>query len=62
MRILEVEREFLEAFSLIISSSYYIEEDDFFSLLRVLKVSYQSDHVVERGRLLEFFMTAADML
>jgi len=34
--LLEVEREFLEAFSLIISSSYYIEEEDLFALLDTL--------------------------
>lgn len=36
---MEVEREFLEAFSLIIKSSYFLEECDFFELLKTLKVS-----------------------
>ena len=62
VRLMEVEREFLEAFSVIIQSSYFIEEEDFMALIGTLNVSYQSDHVVERARLLEFFTTAADLL
>lgn len=40
VHLMEVEREFLEAFSFIISSSYYLEEEDFFKLLEALKVAY----------------------
>ena len=59
---MEVEREFLDTFSVIISSGYYIEEKDFFNLLSILRVSEQSDHDVERAKLLEFFTFAAEQL
>ena len=59
---MEVEREFLDTFSVIISSGYYIEEKDFFNLLSILRVSEQSDHAVERAKLLEFFTFAAEQL
>ena len=36
---MEVEREFMDAFSVVISSGYYIEEEDFYNLLKILKVS-----------------------
>ena len=62
IRPMEVEREFLDSFSVILSSGYYIEEKDFFNLLSILRVSDQSDHAVERAKLLEFFTSAAEQL
>lgn len=59
---MQVEREFLDAFSVIISPGYYIEEDDFAQLLLLLQVSDQSNHHVQRAKLLEFFTLAAQLL
>ena len=36
VRVMEVEREFLEAFAVIVQSSYFIEETDFHQLLATL--------------------------
>ena len=62
IRPMEVEREFLDAFSVIVSSGYFIEQEDFLNLISILNVSHQSDHVVERAKLLEFFQYAAELL
>ena len=59
---MEAEREFLDAFSVVISSGYHLEEADFFSLIKLIRVPSQSEHPVERAKLLEFFTTAAEML
>lgn len=59
---MEVEREFMDALSVIISSDYYLEEDDFIKLIKSLKVSEQSTHAVERAKLLEFFIQAGELL
>jgi len=59
---MEVERAFMDAFSVIITSGYFLEQNDFFALLNSLRVSEQSYHVVERAKLLEFFTFAADLL
>ena len=59
---MEVEREFLDALSVVVSSGYYLDQDDFISLLRILRTSEQSEHVVERAKLHEFITLAADLL
>ena len=58
---LEVERAFLDAFSVIIQSGYFLEQDDFIELIRILDVSSQPSHVVERAKVLEFFEMAAEL-
>ena len=37
---MEVEREFLDAFSVIVSSGYFIEQEDFLNLISILNVSH----------------------
>ena len=59
---MEVEREFMDAFSIIVTSGYFLEQEDFLNLVSLLQVSYQSEHVVERAKLLEFFQLAAELL
>ena len=46
---------------MIISSGYFVEEEDFLSLVRTLQVAHCSDHIVERANLLEFFTLAAQL-
>ena len=58
---MEVEREFMDAFSVVISSGYFLEQEDFYNLLRMLKVSQASEYAVERAKLLEFFTQAAEI-
>ena len=37
---MEVEREFLDAFAVIIESGYYLDQADFLELLKILKVEH----------------------
>ena len=62
VRPMEVEREFLDAFSVIIESGYYMEQEDFLELLDMLEVSAQPAHVVEKAKVLDFFALASDLL
>lgn len=39
-RPMEVEREFLDVLSIIVSSGYFLEQDDFLNLIEILQVSY----------------------
>ena len=55
----EVEREFLDAFSVILQSGYYLEQDDFIQLLKISDVHAQATHVVDRAKIFEFFNYAA---
>ena len=61
-RPLEVEREFLDAFALIVESGYYIEQEDFLELIKLLKVHHQTELTGERIKIFEFFTRAAELL
>lgn len=58
---MEVERELLDALSVIISSGYFLEQDDFIDLIKLLRASDQTDHAVERAKLYEFVLYAAKL-
>ena len=61
IRPMEVEREFLDAFSIIIQSGYFLEQDDFLELIKILDVPNQPTHKVERAKVLELFQLAAEL-
>ena len=58
---MEVEREFLDAFQVIIQSGYFLEQDDFLELINILDVPSQPTHKVEKAKVLEFFQLAAEL-
>lgn len=55
----EVEREFLDAISVILCSGYYLAEQDFIELIQLLDVRNAQEHTFGRAKLLQFFLTAA---
>lgn len=59
---MEVEREFLDAFAVIIESGYYLEQADFIELLMILEVQHQTEVTGDRIKIFEFFSKAAEML
>ena len=59
---MEVEREFLDALAVIVQSGYYLEQNDFMELIRILNVPAQTSHVNERAMIFEFFNFAAELL
>lgn len=46
VKLMEVERAFMDALSIVVQSGYFLEEQDFMSLIQSLRVSDQSQHVV----------------
>ena len=55
----EVEREFLDAISVILCSGYYLTEQDFIELIQLLDVRNAQEHTFGRAKLFEFFLKAA---
>ena len=52
---MEVEREFMDAFSVIVQSGYFIDQDDFIELIKIMDVAGQAGYVIERAKIFEFF-------
>ena len=59
---MEVEREFLDAFAVIIESGYYLDQADFLELLKILKVEHQTELTGDRIKIYEFFSKTAELL
>ena len=58
----DVEREFLDAFAVIIESGYYLDQADFLELLQILQVQHQTELTGDRIKIFEFFSKTAELL
>jgi len=62
-RVEETEREFMDAFKVIIQSGYVLEQADFFALLEILQVSASVKPTMQqRVQIVAFFTTVATWL